>query len=411
MDKYSNISTVTITPPTTPKAPYQPFVTGGVPYGLQLGSAFNETIDPSLKTPYSIAINAGMQTQLPGDMLVMKLSYAGRLGRRLLAQADANQVLEFPDPTSGQLYSAAFAAVSNQLRAGVQPGNVTPQPWFENLIGPGLGVPKGTATQTLAKNFGPFIQRGDIGDITEFLSNYDAYNIGSAAQFSENTFFTNKGSSSYNALLLTLQKNLSHGLQFDFNYTFAHSIDNVSFFANSQGDTGIGGVGLICDDIRPRECRGNSDFDVTHYITGDETYQLPFGRNRTFLAGIPLWEEELIGGWAISGVTEWHTGIAWGTTRGAALMPAIPTMHPASSSAPRPLSPPTSPRSLVEASTSSMRCRPHRASPTLPWQPPPRMKGPSASRSVPATASADRITSTRTLASQRPSPSTPNAST
>ena len=85
-----------------------------------------------------------------------------------------------------------------------------------------------------------------------------------------------------------------------------------SSFANSQGDTGIGGVGLICDDIRPRECRANSDFDVTHYITGDETYQLPFGRHRTFLAGIPLWEEELIGGWDISGVTEWHTGIAWG---------------------------------------------------------------------------------------------------
>jgi len=316
LDKNSNISTVTITPPATPKPPYQPFVAGGVPYGLQLGSAFNETIDPSLKTPYSIALNAGMQTQLPGDM-VMKLSYAGRLGRRLLAQADANQVLEFPDPASGQLYSAAFAAVSNQLRAGVQPGNVTPQPWFENLIGPGLGVPKGTATQTLAKNFGPFIQRGDIGDITEFLSNYDAYNIGSAAQFSENTFFTNKGSSSYNALLFTLQKNLSHGLQFDFNYTFAHSIDNVSFFANSQGDTGIGGVGLICDDVRPRECRANSDFDVTHYITGDETYQLPFGRHRTFLAGIPLWEEELIGGWDISGVTEWHTGIAWGNNANA----------------------------------------------------------------------------------------------
>jgi hypothetical protein len=56
---------------------------------------------------------------------------------------------------------------------------------------------------------------------------------------------------------------------------------------------------------------------VTHYITGDETYQLPFGRHRTFLAGIPLWEEELIGGWDISGVTEWHTGIAWGNNANA----------------------------------------------------------------------------------------------
>ncbi len=60
-------------------------------------------------------------------------------------------------------------------------------------------------------------------------------NVGSAAQFSENTFYGNKGFSSYNAMLLTVAKNFSHGLNFDFNYTFAHSIDNVSFFANSAG--------------------------------------------------------------------------------------------------------------------------------------------------------------------------------
>ena len=34
-------------------------------------------------------------------------------------------------------------------------------------------------------------------------------NLGSAAQFSENTFYTSKGFSSYNALLVSLQKNLS----------------------------------------------------------------------------------------------------------------------------------------------------------------------------------------------------------
>ena len=78
-----------------------------IPYGLQIGSAFNATIDPKLKTPYSIAFNGGMQHAFAGD-LVMKLSYAGRLGRRLLAQTDANQVLDFPDPVSGQTLGQAF---------------------------------------------------------------------------------------------------------------------------------------------------------------------------------------------------------------------------------------------------------------------------------------------------------------
>jgi hypothetical protein len=159
--------------------------------------------------------------------------------------------------------------------------------------------------------------RGDIGDFTQGISYNVPQNIGSAAQFSENSFYTNKGSSSYNALLVSLQKNISHGLQFDVNYTFAHSIDNTSFFANSQADTGIGGVGLVCDDIRPRECRANSDFDETQFITADFTYQLPFGRHRRFASNAPIWLNELIGGWDISGISDWHTGQAWGTNSNA----------------------------------------------------------------------------------------------
>ncbi len=317
LDSMNGISTVTIVPPATPKAPYQPFVANGLPFGLQSGGAFNATIDPALKTPYSIVYNAGMQTSMRGD-LVLKLNYAGRLGRRLLAQADANQVLDFPDPTSGQLYSVALGNVTQQLRAGVSPNNLTPQPWFENIVGPGLGTAPGQATATLANSgLGPFMQRGDIGDFTQGISSVVPYNIGSAAQFSENSFYTSKGFSSYNALLLSLQKNLSHGLQFDFNYTFAHSIDNVSFFANSSGDTGIGGVGLICDDVRPRECRANSDYDITNYLTADTTYQLPFGRHRTFFSNAPVWVNEAIGGWDLSGITDWHTGQAWGTNSNA----------------------------------------------------------------------------------------------
>jgi hypothetical protein len=315
LDKNNNISNVSITAPATPKPPYYPFVSKGVPYGLQIGSAFNATIDPTLKNPYSIAFNAGVQRQLRGDM-VLKASYVGRLGRRLLAQADANQVLEFPDTVSGQLLSQAMASVTQQLRAGATATTVVPQPWFENVI----GAPSGYSSYTsfLVANFGPFVQRGDFGDTVQFLSDTGApLNVGSAAQFSENTFYGNKGMSSYSALLLTLQKNFSHGLQFDFNYTWAHSLDNVSFFANSEGDTGIGGVGLVCDVVRPQECWANSDFDVKQYITGDATYQLPFGKKRMFLATVSPLVNELIGGWDISGITDWHSGQAWGTNSNA----------------------------------------------------------------------------------------------
>jgi hypothetical protein len=318
--------TLGIQPPATPKPPYSPFATPSIcaalgfstsPCGLQNGLAFNATIDPALKTPYSITYNVGFQRSMPWDT-VMKISYVGRIGRRLLAQADANQVLDFPDKVSGQTLSQAFAAMTTQIRAGVDPTKVTPQPFFENVLGAG-------STLNYTENYTGLVHNGDFGDLVQALAaNGAPLNLGSAAQFSENTFYTSKGFSSYNALLVSLQKNLSHGLTFNANYTFAHSIDNISLFANSEGDTGIGGGGgtggsggLICDDIRPRECRANSDFDINQYVTATTTYELPVGRHRMFLSNIPIWLEEVIGGWDVSGVSDWHTGLAWGTVANA----------------------------------------------------------------------------------------------
>ncbi len=277
------------------------------------------SIDPALKTPYSIVYTFGMQRSMPWDM-VLKANYVGRLGRRLIAQADAEQVLDFADPASGQTYAQAFSSIVQQVRNGADYTNIQPQPWFEDMMTPGTGTGAGYANNTqyvIANHGSDYITRGDFADFTQFLSGFVPQNVGMGSQFSENTFYTNKGFSSYNAALVTLQKNLSHGLQFDLNYTLAHSIDNVSNPANSEGDTGIGGLGLICDVVRPRECRGDSDYDVRHYITADATYQLPFGKNKMFAANVPHWANEFIGDWSLSNITIWHGGQAWGTVANA----------------------------------------------------------------------------------------------
>ena len=328
LDSKNGITAVPLSPPATPRPPYQPFTSGGIPFGLSNGLAFNETIDPTLKTPYSIIYNFGIQRQLPGDM-VIKASYAGRLGRRLLGQADANQVLEFPDPVSGELFSTAFASITNQKRQKIATANVKPEPWFENVIEPGLGASYGFASNTqflYGSSLGGLVKNGDFGDFAQALSDISdnntgaqgtPANVGMGAQFSENSFHTNKGFSTYNGFLLTLQKNTSHGVHFDFNYTWSHSIDNVSLFASGQGDTGIGGGGLICDDIRPRECRASSDFDVRQIISGDATYQLPFGKGKMFLGTADALVDEIVGGWGISGIIDRHTGYPWQTASNA----------------------------------------------------------------------------------------------
>jgi hypothetical protein len=317
---------VTLTPPATPKPPYAPFsgsycTSGGYPQspcGLLNGLAFNETIDPSLKTPYSFIFNAGFQSAMPGDT-VMKINYVGRFGRRLLAQADANQVLDFPDPVSGQLYSQAFGNMVQAIRKDPNPADLAPQPWFEHVVTPGAGVANGYANNTVfvASSTGNYPHNGDFGDFTQAISSLVPANVGMGAQFSENSFHNNKGFSNYDGLLFTFQKNLSHGLQYDFYYTWSHSIDNISFFANSQGDTGIGGGGLICDDIRPRECRSSSDFDLRQIISGDATYLLPVGRGKMLFDNAPRWADEVIGGWSISGIVSRHTGYPWQTASNA----------------------------------------------------------------------------------------------
>ena len=302
-------------PPTAPaaiKPPYTPFVdfsgTSPVPFGLANGGAFNETVDKNLKTPYSITYNFGFQHEFPQGFL-MRATYVGRLGRRLLAQADANQLIDFPDPVSGQLMSTAFANIETELRAGQA---VTPQPWFENVVPPGAGVSFGFLSNTdlVANGLAPLPIRGDFADTIQQLASFGLLpsNVGMGSQFSEDTYYTNKGFSSYNGLLTTLHKNAGHGLQFDLNYTWSHSIDNVSVIANAPA---IGGYGFICDVVRPRECRGNSDFDVTHYISGNFIYELPFGKGRTFGSNVPFWLNEIIGGWGLSGLPSWHSGNAY----------------------------------------------------------------------------------------------------
>jgi hypothetical protein len=280
---------------------------------LANGGAFNEMIDPNLKTPYSIIMNANFQHQFPGSTL-LRISYAGRLGRRLLAQADANQLIEFPDKASGELMSTAVGNVTKELRRGADPTNLPAEPWFENQVVPGIGAGNGYPNNTsfLADALQSLLIKGDFADSIQALANAGLidYNVGMASQFSENSFYTNKGFSTYNGLLVTFQKNLTRGLQFDANYTWSHSIDNVSVTANSPA---IGGYGFVCDVLRPRLCRGNSDFDVSNYFTGDFTYSLPFGRGRSFGANMPLLLDEAIGGWDISGIPTWHSGIAYST--------------------------------------------------------------------------------------------------
>jgi Carboxypeptidase regulatory-like domain/TonB dependent receptor len=77
--------------------------------------------------------------------------------------------------------------------------------------------------------------------------------------------------SNYNALWITANRRLSHGLQFNASYTWSHSIDDVS-----RNNNGI----VIQDSTNIASGRGSSDFDVRHRFVVNAIYDLPFKGNR-----------------------------------------------------------------------------------------------------------------------------------
>jgi hypothetical protein len=300
--------------------PFTPFVSNGVPKLSQAGG-FNYAIDQHFRTPYSIEWSLGVQRELPGNF-ILDASYVGRQARKEFSQADAAQILDFKDNTSGQFMIAAFNALQAQIASGLSGAALTSQPWFENQMnsasianygGTCLAVFGVNCTRVLAANDATQVLHGDTSDAVFFLYSNGLLNpnVGMSSQFGTNIYISNQGASTYNGLLLSLRKRLSKGLQFDFNYTWSHSLDNGSSVANTVSG------GLVCDLRNLRVCRGPSDFDIRHLFNANFIYELPFGKGRTFGGGSSGLVDRIIGGWEMTGVFTGRSGLPFSTTTGA----------------------------------------------------------------------------------------------
>ena len=144
-------------------------------------------------------------------------------------------------------------------------------------------------------------------DFGLWLTGFLPTNIGIPSQFGSNTYLTNMGNSNYHGFLVTLDKNMSQGLQFTANYTWSHSIDNTSVSANANAL--FTNSNFICDVMYPRACRGDSDFDVRQEFNSNFLYELPFGRGKQFMGNAPRWADEAFGGWTSQ--ASLSTALAW----------------------------------------------------------------------------------------------------
>ncbi|HVW84986.1 MAG TPA: TonB-dependent receptor [Bryobacteraceae bacterium] len=318
--------------PALPAAP-----AGGFPYTPGDISAISGTyygIDPNLKAPYSFLLNATVSRQIR-DNYTLEFGYVGRLSRAQLIQEDVDApLIYFKDPKSGINWVQADSTLRNLYNGGVtdaavqkNPSLVPLNPFVENMF-PGLASYyfPGSATA----NYFHGIYGVNAGSDLDNLHQLDRVR---SAQFPNcivitgcYTFFapqgsayptwTNAGNANYHGMVVTVRHALSKGFAFDFNYTWAHSIDNGSGVASGSGQFG----GILQNVFVPSLNRGPSNFDFRHLFNANAVYELPFGRGKKLLGSAPRWLDEAVGGWQISGLMRVQSG-APSTITGSGVFP------------------------------------------------------------------------------------------
>jgi len=149
---------------------------------------------------------------------------------------------------------------------------------------------------------------------------------GGAGQFLNDQAFSmygwsSIGSSNYHALQVSLRKQLSHGVQFDFNYTFSKSTDITSAASrvgfSVYGYQNIGLVGSrLANAFSPNLARAVSDYDLTHQVNLNWIADVPVGKGRALAHNANGLVDAFIGGWQLSGLARWTSGFPYSVDGG-----------------------------------------------------------------------------------------------
>ena len=135
-------------------------------------------------------------------------------------------------------------------------------------------------------------------------------------RFGTVTQWQSGANSNYNALQVTVQKRMSHGLTFTADYSYSHCLDEISnggrFAFATAGSTSwihpiLGELGRMY---------GNCDFDVPQSLNGSYVYQLPKFAHGGILG-------QVVNGWQVSGDAFLHSGFP--VTAVSATTPDLPS--------------------------------------------------------------------------------------
>ncbi len=143
----------------------------------------------------------------------------------------------------------------------------------------------------------------------------------SNCQFAQIFYQDSGGDSYYHGLFIAARRRFESGLDFGFSYTFSKSIDDMSVdptgAATGGGLSGTSFSRTPTDVHNFRLDRSRSDFDNTHVLLSSLLYELPLGRGKKFVSGVPKWANHIIGGWSVTGIYTYQSGEPYTISSGA----------------------------------------------------------------------------------------------
>ncbi len=107
------------------------------------------------------------------------------------------------------------------------------------------------------------------------------------------------GSSIYNGLQTKVEQQLSNGLSYLFTYTYSKTLSDAGDLLNG-GSPNEGLRAPWVPGAGPRFDWGPANFDIRNVFHISGTYELPFGKNKKYLANIGRIGDSAIGGWSVN---------------------------------------------------------------------------------------------------------------
>jgi hypothetical protein len=112
----------------------------------------------------------------------------------------------------------------------------------------------------------------------------------------------NSANSWYDSGVIEVRRRLSSGVRFQASYSFSKA-QSDEFQSNSDNF-----IQFVHRDFGRALSKNVAVFDVRHQFKFDATWDLPFGKGRTWLANSNAVVNGIIGGWSILPVIRWQSG-------------------------------------------------------------------------------------------------------